>query len=229
MICEKFKYYYTNLLRKPDYGKLTRYQGVGNIIVKVISNKENRDITTNKLYPVLVKKEDEIRIVDDFGGLSIYELKNFQVYKENSSSYIKDMNSLVYERIDYPTFSENYYNDDKKARNNVANSQLNIFEEDLDVDELIELITSKDYSSDEKNVFIEVIETKIDDKSAKVLAKHFQNSYNVESELLLPVCKLLSNYQNQEVYDLFLKVISDDTINNDSMQNIIIEYFNNYN
>ncbi|MBC1614553.1 hypothetical protein HB937_14640, partial [Listeria welshimeri] len=53
------------------------------MIVKVISNKENMDITINKLYPVLIKKEDEIRIVDDFGGLSIYELKDFQIYKDN--------------------------------------------------------------------------------------------------------------------------------------------------
>jgi hypothetical protein len=199
------------------------------MIVKVISNKENRDITVNKLYPVLIKKEDEIRIVDDFGGLSIYELKDFQVYNENISSYIKDINSLVYELVDYPTFLENYYNDDKKARNDVDKSRLNIFKEDLNEDELIELITSEDYSSDEKIIFIEVVENKINDKSTKVLAKYFQNNHNIEPEMLLPICKLLSKYQNQEVYDLFLNFISDDTINNDSMQNIIIEYFNNYN
>lgn len=199
------------------------------MIVKVISNKENRDITLNKLYPVLIKKEDEIRIVNDFGGLSIYELTDFQVYKENISSYIKDMNSLVYELVDYPTFLENYYNDDKKARNDVDKSRLNIFEEDLNEDELIELITSEVYSSDEKIIFIEVMENKINNTSAKVLAKYFQNNHNIEPEMLLPICKLLSKYQNQEVYDLFLNFISDDTINNDSMQNIIIEYFNNYN
>ncbi|MGG5370198.1 hypothetical protein [Enterococcus sp. AZ196] len=199
------------------------------MIVKVISNKENRDITLNKLYPVLIKKEDEIRIVDDFGGLSIYELADFQIYKENISSYIKDMNSLVYELVDYPTFLENYYNDDKKARNDVEKSRSNIFEEDLNEDELIELITSEVYSSDEKIIFIEVIENKINDKSVKVLAKYFQNNHNIEPEMLLPICKLLSKYQNQEVYDLFLSFISDDTINNDAMQNIIIEYFNNYN
>jgi len=199
------------------------------MIVKVISNKANRDITVNKLYPVLIKKEDEIRIVDDFGGLSIYELKDFQVYKENISSYIKDMNSLVYELVDYPTFLENYYNDDKKARNDVYKSRLNIFKEDLNEDELIELITSEAYSSYEKNIFIEVAENKINDNSAKILAKYFQNNKNIEPEMLLPICKLLSKYQNQEVYDLFLNFISDDTINNDSMLNIIIEYFNNYN
>lgn len=199
------------------------------MIVKVISNKANRDITINKLYPVLIKKENEIRIVDDFGGLSIYELKDFQVYKENISSYIKDMTSLVYELVDYPTFLENYYNDDKKARNDVDKSRLNIFKEDLNEDELIELITSEDYSSYEKIIFIEVVENKINDNSAKVLAKYFQNNHNIESEMLLSICKLLSKYKNQEVYDLFLNFISDDTINNDSMQNIIIEYFNNYN
>lgn len=199
------------------------------MIVKVISNKESRDITINKLYPVLIKKEDEIRIVDDFGGLSVYELKDFKVYTKNSSSYIKDMNSLVYKLIDYPTFLENYYNDDKKARNDVANSQLNIFKEDLDVDDLVELITSEDYSNDEKITFIEAIENKMSDRSAKILAKYFQNRYDRNPELLLSVSILLSNYHIQEVYDLFLKCISDDTINNDSMQNIIIEYFNNYN
>lgn len=199
------------------------------MIVKVISNKANRDITVSKLYPVLIKKEDEIRIVDDFGGLSIYELKDFQIYKENISSYIKDMNSLVYELVDYPTFLENYYNDDKKARTDVDKSRLNIFKEDLNKDELIELITSEDYSSDGKIIFIEVIENKMNDNSAELLAKYFRNNHNIESEMLLPICKLLTKYQNQEVYDLFLNFISDDTINNDSMQNVIIEYFNNYN
>lgn len=199
------------------------------MIVKVSSNKEHRDITINKLYPVLIKKEDEIRIVDDFGGLSIYEIKNFQVCTENSSSYIKDTNSLVYKLINYPTFLENYYNDDKKARNDLADSQLNIFKEDLDVDELVELIISEDYSSDEKIIFIEAIENKMNDKSAEILAQYFQNSYDRNPEVLLPSSKLLSKYHNQEVYDLFLKYISDDTINNDSIQNIVIEYFNNYN
>ncbi|EGO8209103.1 hypothetical protein E5K24_002746, partial [Enterococcus faecalis] len=174
------------------------------MIVKVISNKENRDITLNKLYPVLIKKENEIRIVDDFGGLSIYGLTDFQVYKENVGSYIKDMNLLVYELVDYPTFLENYYNDDKKARDNVNKSRLNIFEEDLNEDELVELITSEAYSSDEKIIFIEAMENKINDTSAKVLAKYFQNNHNIEPEMLLPICKLLYKYQNQEVYDLFL-------------------------
>ncbi|EQC2255917.1 hypothetical protein ACY3DX_002860, partial [Listeria monocytogenes] len=62
------------------------------MIVKVITNKANRDITINKLYPVIIKKDDEIRIVDDFGGLSIYELKDFQVFKENIGSYKKNNN-----------------------------------------------------------------------------------------------------------------------------------------
>ncbi|MBC1629882.1 hypothetical protein HB946_04140 [Listeria welshimeri] len=199
------------------------------MIVKVISNKENRDITINKLYPVLIKKEDEIRIVDDFGGLSIYELKDFQIYKENINSYIKEMNSLVYELIGYPAFLENYYNDDKKARNDLDKSRSNIFKEDLNEDELIELITSEYYSSDEKIIFIEGIENKINDKSTKILAKYFGNNQNIEPEMLLPICRLLSKCQNQEVYDLFLDFISDDTINNDSIQNTIIEYFNNYN
>lgn len=84
------------------------------MIVKAISNKEDRDITISKLYPVLIKKENEIRIVDDFGGLSIYELKDFQIFTENVSSYIKDTDSLVYKLVDYSTFLEEYYNDEKK-------------------------------------------------------------------------------------------------------------------
>ncbi|MDT0017343.1 hypothetical protein QJV03_09135 [Listeria swaminathanii] len=197
------------------------------MIVKVISNKANRDITINKLYPVIIKKDDEIRIVDDFGGLSIYELKDFQVYKENISSYSKINNNIVYKLVDYPTFLENYYNDDKKAMDEVRHSLINIFEEDLDSEELVELITSEDYSNDEKMVFVEAIENKITDRSVKILAKYFQNKQDIETEFLLSICKLLSKYQNQEVYDLFLKYISDDTINNDSVQNIVVEYFNN--
>lgn len=199
------------------------------MIVKAISNKGNRDITINKLYPVIIKKDNEIRIVDDFGGLSIYELQDFQVYRENISSYSNSINSFVYKLIDYPTFLENYYNDDKKAVNNLTDSLLHIFEEDLNSEELVELITSEYYSSYEKVAFMEAIENKITDDSAKKLANHFQNKHNIEPELLLPICKLLSKYQIQEVYDLFLRYISDDTINDDSSQNIIVEYFNKYN
>ncbi|EAE0010462.1 hypothetical protein A7N88_02585 [Listeria monocytogenes] len=199
------------------------------MIVKVITNKANRDITINKLYPVIIKKDDEIRIVDDFGGLSIYELKDFQVFKENISSYKKNNNCIVYKSVDYPSFLENYYNDDKKALNALTYSLLNIFEEDLNSEELVELITSEEYSNDEKMVFVETIENKITDSSVKILAKYFQNKQDIEPEFLLSICKLLSKYQIQEVYDLFLKYISDDTINNDAVQNIIVEYFNNYN
>ncbi|EAD2801189.1 hypothetical protein HP574_001749 [Listeria monocytogenes] len=199
------------------------------MIVKVITNKANRDITINKLYPVIIKKDDEIRIVDDFGGLSIYELKDFQVFKENISSYKKNNNCIVYKSVDYPSFLENYYNDDKKALNALTYSLLNIFEEDLNSEELVELITSEEYSNDEKMVFVETIENKITDSSVKILAKYFQNKQDIEPEFLLSICKLLSKYQIQEVYDLFLKYISDDTINNGAVQNIIVEYFNNYN
>ncbi|MBC2268193.1 hypothetical protein HCB38_10235 [Listeria sp. FSL L7-0083] len=199
------------------------------MIVKVISNKANRDITINKLYPVIIKKDDEIRIVDDFGGLSIYELKDFQVYKENISSYKMNNNCIVYKSVDYPTFLENYYNDDKKALNEVTYSLINIFEEDLNSEELVELITSEEYSNDEKMVFVEAIENKITDSSVKILAKYFQKKQDIEPEYLLSICKLLSKYQNQEVYDLFLKYISDDTINNEAVQNIIVEYFNKCN
>ncbi|EAC7758267.1 hypothetical protein LVN39_001827 [Listeria monocytogenes] len=199
------------------------------MIVKVITNKANRDITINKLYPVIIKKDDEIRIVDDFGGLSIYELKDFQVFKENIGSYKKNNNCIVYKSVDYPNFLENYYNDDKKALNEVTYSLLNIFEEDLNSEELVELITSEEYSNDEKMVFVETIENKITDSSVKILAKYFQNKQDIEPEFLLSICKLLSKYQIQEVYDLFLKYISDDTMNNDAVQNIIVEYFNNYN
>ncbi|EKG2418227.1 hypothetical protein ACOUWG_002103 [Listeria monocytogenes] len=199
------------------------------MILKVITNKANRDITINKLYPVIIKKDDEIRIVDDFGGLSIYELKDFQVFKENISSYKKNNNCIVYKSVDYPSFLENYYNDDKKALNALTYSLLNIFEEDLNSEELVELITSEEYSNDEKMVFVETIENKITDSSVKILAKYFQNKQDIEPEFLLSICKLLSKYQIQEVYDLFLKYISDDTINNGAVQNIIVEYFNNYN
>lgn len=198
------------------------------MIVRASSNKGHRDITVNKLYPVILKENDEIRIVDDFGGLSIYELRDFEIYKENIDSYNRSTHALAYKLVDYPTFLEDYYNDNSKAMKDTANSQLNIFEEDLNAEELVELIISEDYPSDEKIIFIEAIENKITDYSAKVLAKYCQNKYDVESELLLPVCKLLSKYQNQEVYDLFLKYISDDIINNDSVQTILIEYFNKY-
>lgn len=199
------------------------------MIVKAISNKENRDIIVNKLYPIIFKKDDEIRIVDDFGGLSIYNIQDFKIYKEHIHSYNSSETSLVYKLVDYPTFLENYYNDDKEAVDDLINSHLNIFKEDLNLEELVDLITSEEYSNNEKIVFIEAIGNKITDSSVEVLVKYFQNKHDIERELLLSICKLLSKYQNQEVYDLFLLFISDDTINNDSIQGILVEYFNKYN
>ncbi|MCQ9209569.1 hypothetical protein [Granulicatella seriolae] len=198
------------------------------MLVKAISNKKRRDITINKIYPVIIKEDNDIRIIDDFGGLSIYELDDFQVYKKNINSYTKYRDSLVYSLIDYPSFLENYYNDNKKAMSDVVNSQINIFEEDLNAEELEGVIKSENYSSYEKIVFIEAVKNKLTNELARSLANYLQKKYQIEQELLLPICKLLSKYQIQEVYDLFLNIMFDNTMNNESVQNIIIEYFNSY-
>ncbi|HAK1573940.1 TPA: hypothetical protein H1082_002895, partial [Listeria monocytogenes] len=87
---------------------------------------------------------------------------------------------IVYKSVDYPSFLENYYNDDKKALNSLTYSLVNIFEEDLNSEELVELITSEEYSNDEKMVFVETLENKITDSSVKILAKYFQNKQDIE-------------------------------------------------
>lgn len=52
------------------------------MIVKAQRNKKHRDICIGKVYPVIFKsdsKNNEIRIVDDFGSLSVYEIENFKL------------------------------------------------------------------------------------------------------------------------------------------------------
>ena len=73
------------------------------------------------------------------------------------------------------------------------------------------------------------MKNRIDDHLSKVLARYFQSKDNIEVDLLLSICILLSSHQNQEIYDLFLKYIIDDTCNNESVEKIVIEYFNTYN
>lgn len=201
------------------------------MLVRAISNKRKRQIVEGKFYAVFIenRESNEIRIIDGAGGLSVYDLVDFEISVKNIDSYEEKNGSLVYKLIDYPTFLEDYYNDNRKSVNDLLQSQINIFKEDLTSEELVKLITSEIYSDDEKIVFIEAVKNRIDDHLSKVLARYFQSKDNIEVDLLLSICILLSSHQNQEIYDLFLKYIIDDTCNNESVEKIVIEYFNTYN
>ncbi|UAC47348.1 hypothetical protein K6959_11585 [Bacillus aquiflavi] len=80
------------------------------MIVKTISNNFKRDITINKLYPVVFgdigknNKIEEIRIVDDFGGLSVYDSVDFEIYKDNLINYDREGNHYVYSLINTSSF-----------------------------------------------------------------------------------------------------------------------------
>jgi len=53
------------------------------MIVKAVKNRKRRDIKIDKIYAVLSMEmqadsgEYQIRIVDDFGGLSVYDMQDF--------------------------------------------------------------------------------------------------------------------------------------------------------
>ena len=115
------------------------------MLVRAISNKRKRQIVEGKFYAVFIenRESNEIRIIDGAGGLSVYDLVDFEISVKNIDSYEEKNGSLVYKLIDYPTFLEDYYNDNRKSVNDLLQSQINIFKEDLTSEELVKLITSE--------------------------------------------------------------------------------------
>lgn len=201
------------------------------MIVKAQRNKKHRDICIGKVYPVIFKndsKNNEIRIVDDFGSLSVYEIENFELYKNKIENYIAFDNELVYKTVAYDSFLEDYYEDKKEAVNRLKESVKEIYKNEFSEKELVKLILSDMYSSDEKADFIYAISSKLSTEYVGTIAQYFINNFDNAIDNSVLICNLLSKFHNQEIYHLFLKYLNEGKINQKSVEKIIINYFDNY-
>lgn len=201
------------------------------MIVKAQRNKKHRDICIGKFYPVIFKsdsKNNEIRIVDDFGSLSVYEIENFKLYKNKIENYITFDNELVYKTVAYDSFLEDYYEDKKEAVNRLKESVKEIYKNEFSEEELVKLILSDMYSSDEKSDFIYAVSSKLSIEYVGTLAQYFINNFDSAIDNSELICNLLSKFHNQEVYHLFLKYLNEGKTSQKSVENIIINYFDNY-
>ena len=201
------------------------------MIVKAQRNKKHRDICIGKVYPVIFKndsKNNEIRIVDDFGSLSVYEIENFELYKNKIENYIAFDNELVYKTVAYDSFLEDYYEDKKEAVNRLKESVKEIYKNEFSEEELVKLILSDMYSSDEKSDFIYAVSSKLSIEYVGTLAQYFINNFDSAIDNSELICNLLSKFHNQEVYHLFLKYLNEGKTNQKSVENIIMNYFDNY-
>lgn len=201
------------------------------MIVKAQRNRKHRDICIGKVYPVIFKndsKNNEIRIVDDFGSLSVYEIENFELYKNKIENYIAFDNELVYKTVAYDSFLEDYYEDKKEAVNRLKESVKEIYKNEFSEKELVKLILSDMYSSDEKSDFIYAVSSKLSIEYVGTLAQYFINNFDSAIDNSELICNLLSKFHNQEVYHLFLKYLNEGKTNQKSVKNIIINYFDNY-
>lgn len=201
------------------------------MIVKAQRNRKHRDICIGKVYPVIFKndsKNNEIRIVDDFGSLSVYEIENFELYKNKIENYIAFDNELVYKTVAYDSFLEDYYEDKKEAVNRLKESVKEIYKNEFSEKELVKLILSDMYSSDEKTDFIYAISSKLSTEYVGTIAQYFINNFDNAIDNSVLICNLLSKFHNQEIYHLFLKYLNEGKTNQKSVENIIMNYFDNY-
>lgn len=201
------------------------------MIVKAQKNKWHRDITIGKIYPVIFKNNSEskeIRIVDDFGSLSVYEIQDFELYSIQTENYVIFDDELVYKSVAYTSFLEEYYEDKKEAIDNLKESVKEIYRNELSEEDLVGFITSDIYSSDEKNDFLYAIGSKLSNDYSEIIARYFINNFENATDSSVVICNLLAKFHNQDVYNLFLKYLSEGNTNEKSTEAIIINYFDNY-
>lgn len=201
------------------------------MIVKAQKNKWHRDITIGKIYPVIFKNNSEskeIRIVDDFGSLSVYEIQDFELYSIQTENYFTFDDELVYKSVAYTAFLEEYYEDKKQAVDNLKESVKEIYKNELSAEDLVGFITSDIYSSDEKNDFMYAIDSKLSNDYSEIIARYFINNFENAIDSSVVICNLLAKFYNQDVYNLFLKYLSEGNKNEKSTEAIIINYFDNY-
>ncbi|WP_088816096.1 MULTISPECIES: hypothetical protein [Listeria] len=201
------------------------------MIVKAISNKYHRDISVGKLYPIISKssdKEQNIRIIDDTGLLTIYKFIDFEIYKTNISSYSLMNDILIYQSVAYSSFLSDYYDDNHNAVEKLIDCQIEILGTELTAIELFDCITSEVYSEEEKNNLIMAITGKTTKDLAEKLAIHFADAVNIGSELKFSLCKCLEQYKSIPIYDLFVSYLAEFWIDTSPAKDIIIKYLDTY-
>lgn len=204
------------------------------MIVKAVKNRKRRDIKIDKIYAVLSMEkqadsgEYQIRIVDDFGGLSVYDMQDFEIFKDSKKDYHVQEYTFVYQMIAYPDFLERYYADEKIERQTLEKSIQKIYESDLTEEELVKLILSNNDRFLETANFLLAVSKKLKDDSSKKIAKYYLSHFD-ESQLLMPaICEVLQRFFNREVYNLFLAFLSSSELKDDFTKEKIISYFNTY-
>lgn len=204
------------------------------MIVKAVKNRKRRDIKIDKIYAVLSMEkqadsgEYQIRIVDDFGGLSVYDMQDFEIFKDSKKDYHVQEYIFVYQMIAYPDFLERYYADEKIERQTLEKSIQKIYESDLTEEELVKLILSNNDRFLETANFLLAVSKKLKDDSSKKIAKYYLSHFD-ESQLLMPaICEVLQRFFNREVYNLFLAFLSSSELKDDFTKEKFISYFNTY-
>lgn len=212
------------------------------MIIKCINNSRNRDISIDKLYPVFSgeyivvnnnKNFKSFRIIDDFGGVSIYEESDFEITCSNLQNYnCEKVDSIVgftHENIDYRSFLENYYNDDDIALKKLKEALVIIYSADCSNKELVSYIVSNPLPIDDQLIILQAISSKMNESTASELVNHYSPFLlEADNELVEMLFRLLSNCKSDEVYDLFLKYYSITVGNNQDIDDIVIRYMDAY-
>ncbi|WP_149024348.1 hypothetical protein [Listeria cornellensis] len=86
----------------------------------------------------------------------MYETTDFKVINEDLTGYVlqRGENEYVHNLIAYPSFYEDYYNDNNQARENLMRVMQGIYEKDCSKEDLVDFICCDDYSDDMKCIFL---------------------------------------------------------------------------
>lgn len=212
------------------------------MIVKCCSNSRHRDIVENKLYPVFSgeytvvdgeKMFQSYRIIDDVGGLSIYESVDFIFINDSLEAYFKEVkgtvHEFIHELINYPNFYEEYYNDTPKSREYLELAKEAIYREDCSKDELMEFICDGNSSHEEKLFILKALQGQVTEDDIVRLVKHFDSGFLIQNDYLVKeLFSLLGKYRNEEVYQLFLDYFSEAVGQDSKVDELITAYFDNY-
>ncbi|MBC1503311.1 hypothetical protein HB881_05620 [Listeria booriae] len=196
----------------------------------------------NKLYPVFSgeytvvdgeKIFQSYRIIDDFGGLSIYESIDFIFVNDSLEAYSQKVrgtvHEFIHELINYPNFYEDYYNDTPKSRRDLELAKEAIYREDCSKDELMEFICDNNSSYEEKLFILKALQGQIIEDDIVRLVKYFDSDALVRNDYLVKeLFSLLGEYRNEKVYQLFLNYFSEAVGKDSKVDELITTYFDNY-
>ncbi|WP_143812882.1 hypothetical protein [Paenilisteria weihenstephanensis] len=169
--------------------------------------------------------------MDDAGGLSVYETTDFKVINEDLTGYElqRGENEYVHNLIAYPSFYEDYYNDDKQARENLMRAMQGIYEKDCSEEDLVDCICCDDYSDDMKCIFLEILVLKTEEIDTTVLLGYFHLDYlRKDMTLTKSLFAVLAKSKNEDVYHFFLAYLYENAGLSEEIDEIVRVYFDDY-